>query len=66
MATQIQMQTANTLRDLGFNELESKPVPGSPVEFELTDATIEILRGKLISVDASGKAAIRCSKADAS
>ena len=55
MTTPDQLKVSEVLEELKLERDESGPfIPGAPTKFMVTEKTLNFLRGKSVTVDASG------------
>jgi hypothetical protein len=60
MTTPDQLKVSAALEELKFEQDDSGPViPGSPTKYVATDETVEFLKGKVVTVDASGSVTVK-------
>lgn len=56
-ASQVQTQIASALEKLKLEGNSSQP--GGPIEFQVTDGTLDFLKGKTIVVNSDGSVEVR-------
>lgn len=61
MATKVQTDIMRAFEVLGFApQFSEQQKPGSPMKMAATNEALDALKGKIISVEASGSATVEC------